>query len=174
MTTLNWHPAKEHHAQFIGQCLRDEEADRLKRFDPKQRAQLTFLGIHNGALSSAVINVGGTPVGQLCASPCRDLGLRLVYLGLTPHAEQVGEFDRDVMNATRRHVQGDAMAMVGSAEWGDKVQARWYQALGFRPVPEAWAAGSGIALFYTAQPGAQTLVQSYAASLDPAHVATAH
>jgi hypothetical protein len=172
MTTLNWSPAQRHDAQFIGQCLRDDENTRLKD-STGQRAQLAFIGLHSGALSSAVIRVGGTPVGMLCANPCPELGLRVAYLGLTPHAEGIGDFDKHVMTAILRHVQGDALGIVGSAPVDDRVQARWYQALGFRPVPDAWAPECSIKLFYAAEPGTQALIQAYAASLDPAHAARA-
>jgi hypothetical protein len=173
MTTLNWQPAMDHDAQFIGQCLRDDEATRLKDLTGQratgQRAQLAFMGVHAGALGSAVINVGGTPVGMLCANPCTALGLRFAYLGLTPHADGIRDFDKHVMTAVSRHVQGDALGMVGSATLDDRVQARWYLALGFRPVPEAWAPACPIALFFNAQPGTQNLIEAYAASLNPAN-----
>lgn len=166
MNILNWGPAQGHDAQFIGQCLRDDESTRLANFTG-QRAQLAFIGVHNGALGSAVIRVAGTPVGMLCANPCPDLGLRAVYLGLTPHAEQVHEFDRVMLDAVRQHVQGDALGLVGSTAAGDKVQARWFKAMGFKAVPLEWA-GCQIPLFYTVKPGAEALVQGYVAGLNPA------
>ena len=164
MTTLEWHPAKPHDAQAIGERLRRDEARRLNDFTGHP-ATHAFVGVYNGALGSAVITADGTPVAMLCANPCSALGMRVAHLGLTHQAEGINLPEQPTLANVSQHVHGDSPGIVGSAYLSDKVQARWYRALGFQPVPEAWAPGCPIALFYRAQPGALGLIQAYAQSL---------
>jgi hypothetical protein len=111
---LNWSPAQDHDAQFVGQCLRDGERPRLERFTG-HRAQLAFIGVHNGALGSAVLRVDGQPIGMLCGNPCSVPGLRTAFLGLTPAAEQLYDLEGATLDLVRQHVQGDALGLVASA-----------------------------------------------------------
>jgi len=160
---LNWSPAQHYDAHFVGQCLRDSERPRLERFTG-QRAQLAFIGVHSGALGSAVLRVGGQPIGMLCGNPCSVPGLRMALLGLTPAAEQVWDLDRSMLEPARLLAQGDAQGMVTMTEPGDRVQARWLEALGFERVP-ASSAPTSTPMFYVVRAGAEPLIHWYLDSL---------
>jgi hypothetical protein len=160
MSAISWNPSKAHDVEFIGQCMRDEERPRLERF-AGQPARLAFAGVHNGALDSLVLRVGGQPIGMFSGHPCSTLGLRVAWLALTPSAEKVHDLDPVALQQVRQHAQGDALGMVASTELGDTTQARWLQALGFRKAPATWTEGMTAEMFYAVQPGAELVVRAF-------------
>jgi len=160
MIAISWNPAKLHDAEFVGQCMRDQERPRLERFTGNPARQ-AYVEMHRGALSSAVLRVGGQPIGMFSGHPCSTLGLRVGLLALTPHAERVHDLDPAALQAVRQHAQGDARGMVASTELGDATQARWLQALGFRRAPAAWTEGMTADMFYAVQPGDELVVRAF-------------
>lgn len=165
MSKLYWRQAREDDAQFIGQCMRDVERERLEAAQSKP-ARLYLQDLHAQAVQSLVIHAGATPVALIGSTATPLAGMRMVWLSLTDRAHF--EPDERVMQNVMRVLQGDAHSLIGLVPERDALELIWIKAMGFHLGEAINLVGAPCRPFCWARPGAGPIVQEWLASMSPA------